>query len=306
MKKLAFVLFLFLALPASAIKLAVLEIISSDEEFELAIHETRFLTDELRRRMIYNLPQDYSIFTREQILSLIPSDAEDLSTAISIGRAIKSDFVTHGYVGRLGDSYVLTIELFECNNGLLIGDIVKTAPNLEGLMELIGENTPRLAKIIAERGDEIKKAEMERLEEEERLRNEEIARLNEEIDLQIAKDRAAKGATTEIQEKESIIANMVLAEKLNTPALVAVSLDLLGIAALGFGIYQSSKANDLYKKSEGLIDDAYKMNLSDYDNKRKEFENKRSDMESAETLRSFGLIAGSLLLASGIAIHIWF
>jgi hypothetical protein len=299
MMKFASVLFLLLALPASAIKLAVLEIIPSDEEIELSINETRFLTDELRRRMIYGLPQSYTVFTREQILALIPSDAEDLTTAISIGKAIKSDFVTQGSVGKLGGSYALTIELYECNSGFLLGDIVKTAPNLEGLIEAIRNDTPRLAGIVAERGPFIESAEMDR------------DRLNEEIDLQIARGRTGRNAplrsaATAADEDGSIPANINLMEKLNTPTLIAISLDFLGVAMLGYGIYQNSKAKDFYEKSQELVNDAYSMNLADYEKKKIEFESARSDMKSAESSRSFGLIVGSLLLAAGISIHIWF
>jgi hypothetical protein len=71
---------------------------------------------------------------------------------------------------------------------------------------------------------------------------------------------------------------------------VAIGLDVLGVAAIGFGIYQNSKMNS-------HVDKAKIYNKSDPEYKK---------AVDAHTIRNISYIAGSALLASGIAIHIFF
>jgi len=140
---------LLLLATANAATLAVLEItIASDDEIDLTVDQTKFLTDELRRQAIRLLPKDYSILTREKILSLIPETAENLNSVIDIGMVIKSDYVTRGSIGKLGDLFTLTTELYETSSGNLLGDFVKESTNYKGLLDAIRENSPDLfAKI---------------------------------------------------------------------------------------------------------------------------------------------------------------
>jgi len=73
-------------------------------------------------------------------------------------------------------------------------------------------------------------------------------------------------------------------------------LDVLGAAALGFGIYKHLDANNLYDDYEKKYD-SRKKNENDAAFKK---------VEDARTFRTISSIAGGVLLASGIAIHIWF
>jgi len=142
---------LFLLATANATTLAVLEITiaESEEEINLTIDETKFLTDELRRQATKILPKDYSILTREKIISLVPKTAENLNSVIDIGIVIKSDYVTQGFIGKLGGLFTLTVELYETSSGNLIGDFVKEASDYKGLLEAIRENSPTFfAKIM--------------------------------------------------------------------------------------------------------------------------------------------------------------
>jgi len=94
---------LLLLSTANAATIAVLEItIASDDEIDFTIDETKFLTDELRRQATWFLPNDYSILTREKIISLAQQTTENLNTVLDIGRAIKSDYVTQGSISKLG------------------------------------------------------------------------------------------------------------------------------------------------------------------------------------------------------------
>ncbi|MCL2284544.1 MAG: hypothetical protein FWC26_14615, partial [Fibromonadales bacterium] len=83
----------FATIAHSAQTVAVLEITPVDETVELKIAEFRHLTDELRTRAREALPKEYTVLTRDNIISLMPSDAEQAdclaeSCAVEIGRAI--------------------------------------------------------------------------------------------------------------------------------------------------------------------------------------------------------------------------
>jgi len=142
---------LLLLATANATTLAVLEITiaESEDEIDLTVDETKFLTDELRRQATKILPKDYSVLTREKIISLVPKTAENLNSVIDIGIVIKSDYVTQGLIRKLGGLLTLTVELYETSSGNMIGDFVKEASDYKGLLEAIRENAPSLfAKIM--------------------------------------------------------------------------------------------------------------------------------------------------------------
>jgi hypothetical protein len=75
---------------------------------------------------------------------------------------------------------------------------------------------------------------------------------------------------------------------------LAVGLDLLGAAAVGFGIWQNSEAGKLLKDYRALDkpDDDYK--------------GARESAESAAAKRNIGYAIGGVLLAAGAGVHIWF
>jgi len=141
---------------ANAATIAILEItLSSDEEMDLTVEETKFLTDELRRQATTLLTKKHTVLTREEIISRVPQTSENLSTAINIGRAIKSDYVTQGFIGKLGNLFTLTIELYETSDGKLLNYFVKETPDLKGLLDAIRENSPNLFKKIPQKNESI-------------------------------------------------------------------------------------------------------------------------------------------------------
>jgi len=129
---------------ANAVTIAVLEIITANDEMDLTVDETKFLTDELRRQATVLLPKEYSVLTREKIISLVSQATGNLSTAIDIGLAIKSEYVTQGFIGKLGNMFTLTVELYETSSGRLLGYFVKETTDLKGLLDAIRENSPTL------------------------------------------------------------------------------------------------------------------------------------------------------------------
>jgi len=75
---------------------------------------------------------------------------------------------------------------------------------------------------------------------------------------------------------------------------VALGLDVLGAAAIGFAVYENGEMNSAYDK--------YKVRgkSGDY------YESAWKDAESSQNMRNVLYVVGGLILASGIGVHIWF
>jgi hypothetical protein len=196
----------------TAATVAVLEITIADEESELTINETRFLSDEFRRQIVKTLPSSYSVLTRDQLISSISGTKDDFvySGYIEIGKALKSDYVTYGSISNLGSLLTLTLGLYETNTGVLLGEIAKEAQDLKGLLEVIREKTPEL-----------------------------LAKM-------------PRDSASEVVPAATVLPNLPSESKSKTPIWVAVGLDALGVAAFGLGIYFNSKAVDSYKSYKNM------------------------------------------------------
>lgn len=278
---------LLLLATANAATIAVLEITAANDEMDLTIDETKFLTDELRRQAARILPKDYSVLTREKIISLVPKTAENLNSVIDIGLVIKSDYVTHGLIGKLGNLFTLTVELYETSSGNLIGDFVKESTDLKGLLDAIRENAPSLfAKIIPK--------------EEEPTPPPAIVMLETANDTQ-----SIAIVTTEATVAAEAIPANIPAEpkKIKTSFWVALGLDVLGVAAFGFGIYNDAKASKSYGEYRNVRKD---VSLEQYQERKSEFEDKYKKVQSAEKARNIFYTLGGVYLLGGVAVHIWF
>jgi hypothetical protein len=136
---------------ANAATIAVLEITVVNDEMDLTIDETKFLTDELRRQATQLLQKEHSVLTREKIIALTPQNTKNLTSVIDIGAAIKSDYVTRSFIGKLDNLFTLTVELYETSSGDLLGDFAKESTDLKGLLDAIRENSPSLFAKITQR-----------------------------------------------------------------------------------------------------------------------------------------------------------
>jgi len=258
---------LFLA-TANAATIAVLEITIANDEVDLSVDETKFLTDELRRQATQLLQKEYSVLTREKIIALVPKTAENLNSVIDIGLVIKSDYVTQGFIGKLGNLFTLTIELYETSSGNMLGYFVKESTDLKGLLDAIRDNAPSLFAKIKQQGT-LTKA------------------FNEPPPTEIPTNIPAEP------------------KKTKTSFWVAVGLDALGLAALGLGIYNNSKASDYYSEFKKLREDL-PATEGQYQAKKNAYEAKYKEVQSAETARNIFYATGGALLLGGIAVHIWF
>jgi len=252
--------------------LAVLEINPGHNDIDLEISEFRHLTDELRTQAREVLPRTkYSILTRDNIFSLLPPDSEQAdclaeACAVEIGRAIGAEYTTQGIIGKFQGMLTLTVELYESMSGNLLGSFVTESKDVMGLLATIRQKAPGLFANLKTSG-ELKVESGELKKQEAPQNNSQLSTLNPQL------------------EKKS-----------STPFLIALSLDILGAAAIGFGVYQHINANKLH-------DDYKKMP----DGKpQKEYDSALKKANDAQQMRNIGLSVGGALLATGIAVHVWF
>jgi len=261
----------------SANTLAVLEIIPKSEIEDISIAEMRHLTDELRKQAVLALPSEgYSVLTRDNMLALMPPDEAEAdclaeSCAVEIGRAIGAEYITQGSMGWFGDELSVSIELYETMSGKLLGSIVMESPNVKGLLIAIREQSPALfARIVKSNTP-----------------------------------KSTPAPDTIIIEKPLPTPNSPLlipplpTKKSNTPTYIAISFDILGAAALGFGIYQHSKATSHYNTYKNFPPE-------EWEDRKSEYKAEYKKVTDAQTARNISLVAGGVLLLSGITIHIWF
>jgi len=278
-------LLLILILAATALHaqkvLAVLEINPGHNDIDLEISEFRHLTDELRTQAREVLPRTkYSILTRDNIFSLLPPDSEQAdclaeACAVEIGRAIGAEYTTQGIIGKFQGMLTLTVELYESMSGNLLGSFVTESKDVMGLLVTIREKAPGLfAKLNA---DKIENVEFKKVESGELI-------IENKENLAVEEQKLSDNS-------QLSTLNPQLEKKSKTPFYIALSLDLIGAAALGFGIYQHFNANSLY-------DDYEKLPHND-----KSALQKAND---AQQMRNIGLSVGGALLATGIAVHICF
>jgi len=254
MKKIVHIV-LFLAFMANAADVvAVLEITPGGEEATLTIQEYRHLTDELRTRAREALPSGYSVLTRDNILQLIPTDEKE-AQCLAESCAVE--------IGRaIGAEYVTqgTIGKFEDMLTLTVELYESMSGNMLGSFVTESKTPSGLLGTIREK---------------------------------------APGLFAKIIEKnkvpEKIPTNIPAEPKKNGNSFwVAIGLDVIGAAAIGFAVYENGEMNSAYDK--------YKIRgkSGDY------YESAWKDAESSQKTRNMSYVIGGLILASGIGVHIWF
>ncbi|MDR3000812.1 MAG: hypothetical protein LBU89_06060 [Fibromonadaceae bacterium] len=274
-----FILKIFLAVIlcvkiSSSTVLAVLEIIPNSD-LDMTVSEYRHLTDELRTRARAILPRSYSVLTRDNIFQMLPPESEQAeSSAVSIGRAIDAEYVTQGFVGKFEGMLTLTIELYESASGKMLNSFVTESETARGLLSEIRTKTPELLSVLQPVTNNV--ANLSPVERGE---------------LKVESDDNSQFSILNSQ-----LSNTISNEKPKTPFYTALALDLLGAAAIGFGIYQNSNAQKLYKKYENM----------DKNLNNNEYKNAYREVESAKTDRDILYTVGGVLLTMGIMVHVWF
>ena len=271
--------------------LAVLEIIPSSESVNLTITELRHLTDELRTQAREALPRNYSILTRDNIFQLLPPDEDereclDESCAVEIGRAIGAEYVTQGFVGMFEGMLTLTVELYESMSGNMLGSFVTESENARGLLETIRARAPGLfARIVPPEPVPAPAPSLVPVP------------APAPVPESLSKDTPPA--------LQSPIPNPQSPKKSRSPTFIALSLDILGAAAIGFGVYQNFNA-DKFTANYNKPPDNLPSNLEELQAFHKTKTAELKKMRDAKTMRNIAYGVGGALLAAGIAVHIWF
>jgi len=241
--------------------LAVLEILPISEELSVNTTEMRHLTDELRRQAVQSLPKTgYAVLTRDNMFSLLPPDSEE-AECLAESCAVE--------IGRaIGAEYVSQ------------GKIGSFGGDLSLSIELYDAMSGKLLGSIVMESNDVKGLMSAIREQAPAL----FVTLNTGGELKL--------------ESEPITLNSPLStkKKSNTSFYIALSLDILGAVALGFGIYQHTQKNKLYEEHK---------NMDDY-LPQKEYDNTLKKADDARVLRDIGFITSGVLLGTGIMAHIWF
>ncbi|MDR1760672.1 MAG: hypothetical protein LBR60_09155 [Fibrobacter sp.] len=271
--------------------IAVLEIIipenseePDDDEFseepanELTVKETEFLSSELRRQAVTYFPKEkFNVLTKGQVIDRIPEDAEDLTNAVSIGKAIRADYVTYGQVGRLGKLLTLKIELYDVADGTILGEFNDEAPDMNGLVDAIRGRIPALFAYVYK---------------------------EPAVTVDVKPDSTLVSALQNLQQ--TVVQQSEQQRKPKVSKWVAIGFDVLAVAAVGFGVYQHMQASRYYDDYKEIKRPSKAELESSGNNPDPEIARTYDKVESAKSARDIAAIAAGVLLASGVTIHIVF
>jgi len=289
---------MFCLATANAVTVAVLELITVNDEMDLSVDETKFLTDELRRQATVSLPKEYSVLTREKIIELASKATGSLNTVIEIGVAVKSDYVTQGFIGKLGNMFTLTVELYETSSGKLLGYFTKESTDLKGLLDAIRENSPKLLeKIVAPAAPALPPPTV-------------IKAAPPPPAAQAAPPPAAtqQPATTAVATPATIPTNIPAAETSKsegggfgwrgiTRIVFFSAATVLGAAA----IYRHIDSSDRLKELDILKNKIFYDGNNGYETWKKKYSDKADEVREKEKQRNiFGISAGVCVLAGGV------
>ena len=136
----------------AAMNIAILEIIvpEDNEDIEITVEETKFLTDELRSLAVSAFPQDkYTVLTRENITKLLPQNEEEIERlavagTVDVGKALGVEYVSQGKINLFGDKLSLKVEFYEAASGKLLGSFTGESDNATGFLSIIREKAPNM------------------------------------------------------------------------------------------------------------------------------------------------------------------
>lgn len=248
---------------------------------ELTVKETEFLSAELRRQAVAYFPKDkFNVLTKGQVIDRIPEDTtQDLTNALSVGKAIGADFVTFGTVDRLGKLLHLKVELYDINGRTVLGEFNGEAQDMKGLVDAIRERVPDLFAYIYK--DLVNPMQ---------------------VTVDVKQDTAISSAIQNTQQQ------MVdIRKKFTIAKGVAIGFDVLAAVAAGIGIYQHIQAQkhyDDYRNLDRPTDD--ELQNTYLNNIPPAIAKAYDKVEKAKNIRDITFITAGALLVAGITIHITF
>lgn len=268
MRKMIIALTLLFVGIANALYVAVLETVST-KSAGLTMEDGQYLSDVLREQAVRALnPELFTIMTRENILMMLPPDKSmdecEGSCMVETGKNISAEYVAQGRVSRFGDNLTLTVELYKTSDNKLIGSFTLKSKNMDDLEEKIKAEGPGFFATIYDSEPELKAA--------------------------LEKQKLASEAASQVSENASENSGLHL------PVWAKVIPYVLGAAAIGFGVYENTVADDEY----GTYKDA------DFKGDKSAANKQWDKVQNAKTMRNVMYGVGAGLMAVGLTITIVF
>ena len=253
-----------LAFPA-AINVAVIETeidAGSAASKEIEPAELRYITQEIRRLATNSLPKPkYSIMTEQTVQAqgdAVLQECDGENCIVSLGAKIGADFITRGTLSKFRKKYTLSVEIYDTRNGMLAVSLDEPieSEDLDDLLDGFRKTAPAFFKKLDGKSG----------------------------------SGPSPGSSPPKPSSGISLPNV------KTSTWAAIGLDVLGAAAIGFGIYQNSQL-DAHKKAYGDVPEGSSPD---------DFNSAYGKAEDAKGMRNIGYIAGAALLAAGISIHFFF
>jgi len=273
MKKQLFVL-LFLAFAAYGQMQERIAIINTMDDYDsISVASLTYLTDKLRETAVNVLPaEQFGVMTTESIVAFLGSMentvkvCKESSCLAELGREVNADYVAQGRIGRFNEDLTIKVELYSVKSGNLMGSFAGSSKDIAGLLALIDEKATDLFK---------------RMIVEAKPKPEQIIVVEKP---EVAKMEPAP-AKPEPPKAEPFP---------RTSTWVGLGLELAGAAMIGYAIYENSQTKNAFDKYNERGRD------SDY------YDDAWKDVKKSKSKRDVFYVIGSVILVSGIGVHIWF
>jgi len=246
-----------------------------DDGDSIKFSDLAYLTDRLRETAVNILPkQYYGVMTTESIVAFLGSqeraqkECREASCLAELGRKVSADYVAQGRIGRFDGNLTIKTELYNSKSGNLIGSFTGASKGISGLLTIVDEKAPILFKKMLDTDETEDEEETENYEEEE----EKSYSVSEKPDW----------ATPKFDKP------------INTSFWVALGLDVIGATIICVG----------YAKDRDMAKALDKYNVSGQS--RSYYGDAWNDVESNRSSRNTLYVIGSIILATGIGVHIWF
>ncbi|MCL1956547.1 MAG: fibrobacter succinogenes major paralogous domain-containing protein [Fibromonadales bacterium] len=128
-------------------------ILNTEDNGEPSLEHTDllYLTDRIREIALKTLPEDkYFVMTTQSVIDMLGSKenarkvCKEAQCIAEIGRKISADYVGQARLGRFGGNFTISMELYHCARGNLIGSFTGNAKDVFGLLDIINDNAPSM------------------------------------------------------------------------------------------------------------------------------------------------------------------
>jgi hypothetical protein len=277
-----------------------------DDLDSIGVTDLGYLTDKLRDIASKILPKNrYGIMTQQSIVDRLGSqeraemECRAATCLADLGRKISADYISQGRIGRFSGKLTIKVELYSVGNSNLLGAITGDSKDLDGLLAILEAKAPKLFEDMLE----VSPAASEKPAPPPPVNN-----ANNLGILEYAKDYAEASKKGDLEKAVDVELGYKVPEKIdpqvetgeyrssNKSFWVALAFDLIGAGFVTYGIIKSSEATDMRDEYDSLNQRA----------SRSDFGDAWGKVEDAESARNVSFVLGSVFLAAGIGVHIWF